>query len=60
MMKFLLLLVSALFFIEGSTSSPINTKSSSEEIEKKLNRDLYIATRSTREYFVSYKNDVNY
>ena len=59
MMKFLLLLVSALFFIEGSTSSPINTKRSSEEIEK-LNRDLYIATQSTRIYFVSYKNDINY
>ena len=59
MMKFLLLLVSALFFIEGSTSSPINTKRSSEEIEK-LNRDLYIATQSTYVYFVSYKNDVNY
>lgn len=46
MMKFLLLLVSALFFIEGSTSSPINTNQ---------DQQLYIATQLTRIFFVSYK-----
>lgn len=47
MMKFLLLLVSALFFIEGSTSSPINTDQEDQQ--------LYIATQLTRIFFVSYK-----
>lgn len=45
MMKFLLLLVSALFFIEGSL--PINADQEDQQ--------LYIATQLTRIFFVSYK-----